>query len=83
MKKDEFLKIVKKDEELSRHSSYQIGGKAKYFLALDSQDKIIEILDYCQENNIRFFILGGGSNILFPDEGFEGLVIKYYYHHLK
>lgn len=76
MKKDDFLKLVKRDEDLSQYSTYKIGGKAKYFIELDSSDRIIEILDYCRENNIRIFILGGGSNILFPDEGFEGLIIK-------
>lgn len=55
---------------LSKHSNYKIGGPAKYFTVISSSDDLKGL------NKGRIFILGGGTNILFSDEGFDGLVLK-------
>jgi UDP-N-acetylmuramate dehydrogenase len=67
---------IKKNVPLRDYSTYKIGGPAKYFVKVKNKEKLKEALNFCQENNLKFFILGGGSNVLFSDEGFNGLVIK-------
>ena len=62
--------------ELSNYSTFKIGGTAKYFIELQTGEDIIKALKYCDENNLSYFILGGGSNVLFPDTEYDGLIIK-------
>lgn len=69
------LKIIK-NEILADHCTFGIGGPARCFAVVKSQEELKEALDFIKEKNLPFFVLGGGSNILFPDKGFNGLVIK-------
>jgi len=63
-------------ELLSSHTSLHIGGKAKYFLiAADSCD-IAKAKDFAEKEDIPIMIIGKGSNVLFLDEGFSGMVIS-------
>lgn len=64
------------DEPLLKHTSLGIGGNASFFVEVDTEEKLISLLKFVNENKIKFFILGGGTNILFSDDGFEGIVIK-------
>ncbi len=57
---------------------YQIGGIAQLVLDVSSKEEIYEALSYLKANNIRkIFFLGLGSNMLFPDEGFDGAIIRF------
>ena len=67
---------IKRDILLKDYSTYKIGGPARFFCIAKNNQEIKEALLFSKENNFKIFILGGGSNILFPDEGFDGLVIK-------
>jgi len=67
---------IKRDILLKDYSTYKIGGPARFFCIAKNSQEIKEALRFSKENNLKIFILGGGSNILFPDEGFDGLVIK-------
>jgi len=70
------LKNIKKDVSLAPFTTFKIGGRAKYFFVAHSQQQIIEALEQAQKYHLPFFILGGGSNLLVSDKGFDGLVIK-------
>lgn len=61
---------------LAKYTSFKIGGKAKYFFIGKNKDDIMGAIKWASENNERIFILGGGSNVLFSDKGFQGLIIK-------
>ena len=52
-----------------------IGGPARYFVGARSVDEIREALDWARSRRVEVFILGGGSNLLVSDEGFDGLVV--------
>ncbi|NIO18487.1 UDP-N-acetylmuramate dehydrogenase [bacterium] len=64
------------DEPLSRHTSLRIGGPASYFLELRNIEQLTNVIEFSQRENLDFFILGEGTNVLFPDKGFSGLVIQ-------
>ena len=64
------------DEEMSKHTSFKIGGKADIFAVVDSVEDLIQIEKYAKENNIFTFIMGNGSNLLVSDSGIRGIVIK-------
>ncbi len=61
---------------MANHTTFRIGGAAKYFCVVKSSDEFLAVARAAKENNIPFYILGGGSNLLVADEGFDGLVIK-------
>lgn len=73
--KKEFPEIIF-NEKLSRYSTFQIGGPADFFFRLKQTKDLSPLLKFCKKHKLHYFILGGGSNILFADEGFNGLVIK-------
>lgn len=54
----------------------RVGGEARFFCIVKSLEDLKEAVSFCRENKIKFFVLGGGSNIIFSDKGFDGLVIK-------
>lgn len=65
-----------KNISLANFSTFKIGGKIKYFLKAKNEKEIVEAIKWAKEEKLSFFILGGGSNILFSDKKFKGLVIK-------
>jgi UDP-N-acetylmuramate dehydrogenase len=67
---------IKENVLLSSRTTFRIGGPAKYFVEVSSEAEFIEALEYAQKNHLEYFVLGGGSNVLFSDQGFNGLVIK-------
>ncbi|MEO8210440.1 MAG: UDP-N-acetylmuramate dehydrogenase [bacterium] len=64
------------DVLLSNYTTIGLGGKAKYFLECKTVNEINSVLNFSKDNNLKVQVISGGSNIIFPDEGFEGLVLK-------
>ncbi|MBU1179558.1 FAD-binding protein, partial [Patescibacteria group bacterium] len=67
---------IKENEPLSKYTTFHIGGPAKYFVIVKNAEELREALKWAEEKGEKYFILGGGSNLLFSDNGFSGLVIK-------
>jgi len=61
---------------LAEFSNYKIGGPARYFVNVATVKKVKEALQWARDYHIKIFILGGGTNLLFDDEGFKGLVLR-------
>jgi len=53
-----------------------VGGPARYFAEAQTESDVREAVEYAQSRNVRLFVLGGGSNLLVSDSGFDGLVLK-------
>jgi UDP-N-acetylmuramate dehydrogenase len=68
--------LVKTHEPLARHTSLRIGGPADYFVIPASVDDILETLDFVRDRGLPWIVLGNGTNVLFPDEGYRGVIIK-------
>jgi len=68
--------LISQNVSLKKYSTFKIGGPAKLFAEPKSIAEIRELLMFCKKNKEKFFILGNGSNILFNDNGYDGLVIK-------
>jgi len=58
-------------------TTIKCGGDARYYAECNNENDLIEAIDFAKENHLKIQVLGGGSNIIFPDEGFDGLVIRY------
>ena len=68
--------VVKYDEPLKNHTTFQIGGKCIALIEPKKVEDIIEAIKICRENNLKFFVIGNGSNLLVPDDGYNGVIIK-------
>ncbi len=68
--------ILKEQVPLSKYTTFGIGGAARYVAEPQDLEELREALLFAEEEGLPYFILGGGSNVLFPDEGFHGVVIR-------
>ena len=68
--------MIKQNEPLANHCTYRIGGPARVLFSAADEREIIAGIEIAKENRFKTMILGGGSNILFSDRGFDGLVLK-------
>ncbi|MBT3230863.1 UDP-N-acetylmuramate dehydrogenase [Candidatus Uhrbacteria bacterium] len=74
--KEIFGDRIKENELLSKHLVFRVGGPAKWFATAQSADEIKAAIELCHESKIEYVVLGGGSNIIASDQGYEGLVLK-------
>jgi UDP-N-acetylmuramate dehydrogenase len=68
--------ILREYVSLAPYTTFRIGGPARYFAEVVSLADLHEALAFARERSCSIFVLGGGSNILISDEGFDGLVIQ-------
>lgn len=66
---------IEQDILLKNKTTFRIGGPARFYATIRSEDDIRDALRWAQENAVPVFILGKGSNILISDHGFRGLVL--------
>jgi UDP-N-acetylmuramate dehydrogenase len=74
--KESISSKIKRGVVLSKYTTFKIGGPADYFIEVKNEEDLKESVSWARDNNLPFFILAGGSNVLFSDKGYRGLVIK-------
>ncbi len=67
---------IKENVPLAPLTTLGVGGAARFFVRATSEDHVAAGVKYARENGLQIFVLGGGSNILVSDKGFDGLVIS-------
>ena len=66
---------IKIDEMMSKHTSFRVGGPAKVFLTVHSEESLRNILLALKRYEFPYFVLGNGSNLLVSDEGYDGVMV--------
>ena len=66
---------IQENVSLAEFTTLKIGGDARFFVSAKSETEIIETVQFARKRNLQIFILGGGSNVLIADAGFDGLVL--------
>ena len=66
----------KSNESLSKYTTFKVGGNAKVIVYPVNEDKLIELLRYLNKNNIMYKVIGNGSNLIFSDKEYDGVIIK-------
>ena len=69
-------KPLRRGVSLRRQSTFRIGGKADYFFAAGSARELVDGLRFARDRGISHYVIGAGTNILFDDDGFRGLIIR-------
>ena len=67
---------IEENVPLATFTTLKVGGPARFFAVANSDEDVAEALEYARSNRIPVFVLGGGSNILVSDDGFDGLVVQ-------
>lgn len=67
---------IKTNEDMSKHTSFKTGGKAMIYVKATTVEDVINVLKIVKEEEIPFVVLGNGSNILFKNDMFNGIVLK-------
>lgn len=69
--------LIQEHIPLKLYTTFGIGGPTRYFAEADSIEMFLELYKWGVANQQKIFVLGMGSNVVFPDEGYDGLVIRY------
>lgn len=67
---------IKINEPMKYHTSFRIGGPCDIMVLPQDDKDVSEVIEICTQNNIPFFVMGNGTNLLVKDGGIRGLVIK-------
>ena len=70
--------IIFENEIMKNYTTFRIGGKADVIVKPTSYEEVSTAVKLCKENNIPYYILGNGSNLLVADEGYRGVIIQIY-----
>lgn len=68
--------IIREQEPLTAHTTFRIGGPALYYLIPEGVEEVRDALQFAREKELPFYVIGRGSNLLFEDEGYHGVVIE-------
>lgn len=64
------------NEPMREHTTFRIGGPADYFITVNNTHELINVISTCKEHEIKYMLIGNGSNLLIRDEGLRLAVIK-------
>lgn len=70
------IKNIKKDLSLKQFCSFRIGGNAKLIASINNEKELKKLIKYCLKNDVPYFIIGNGTNVLFSDHEYNGVIIK-------
>ena len=68
--------LVFENENLKKHTTYKLDSKCKYLVMPSSIDNLIGLIKYLDNEKIKYFVIGNGSNIIFKNKYFDGVIIK-------
>jgi UDP-N-acetylmuramate dehydrogenase len=68
--------LIRENEPLALFTTFGIGGLARWYVEATSEDEVVEATAWARERGLALFVLGGGSNLLVADAGFDGLVLR-------
>jgi UDP-N-acetylenolpyruvoylglucosamine reductase len=68
--------VVRRDEPLAKRTTLRVGGPADIYVEPASEEDLVAVLKCCNEQGMKFFVLGRGSNLIVRDGGFRGVVIS-------
>ena len=64
------------NEPMKNHTTFKIGGPARFFITVYSTYSLLQVLKACIEYDVKYMVIGNGSNLLFSCNGFDGVIIK-------
>ena len=69
---------VKIEEPMKNHTTFRVGGSAAYFVMPRTAEEVAKVTELCAQENVPYYIVGNGSNLLVSDKGYDGVIIQIY-----
>ncbi|HEY4964274.1 MAG TPA: UDP-N-acetylmuramate dehydrogenase [Candidatus Saccharimonadales bacterium] len=66
---------IQENVDLANYSTMRLGGKTRFLIAVTSQDEVLEALNWANSRGLKILMIGGGSNIIWQDSGFDGVLL--------
>ncbi len=66
------------DEPMKKHTTFRVGGNADFFVKPSTAEEVKRVVALCKKENLPYYILGNGSNLLVGDKGYRGVIIQIY-----
>ncbi len=66
---------ILEQESMARHISFRVGGDADYFVTCHNKSELATVLSYLTEREVAHLLIGNGSNLLFSDNGYRGVIV--------
>ena len=78
---EELCKVVSedqilKDEPMDKHTTFRAGGKADYLVMPSNEEQVRDLVLLLKKENVPYYVMGNGSNLLVRDQGFKGVIIQ-------
>lgn len=70
--------LIKINEPMKDHTSFKAGGCTDFFIAPQNIDQLIRLVQFLKDNQVPYYIMGNGSNLLVRDKGFRGVIVQIY-----
>ncbi len=67
---------IYKEEPMKKHTTFRVGGNADYFVVPKTEEEVKNVVSLCKSEEMPYFILGNGSNLLVGDKGYRGVIIQ-------
>lgn len=67
---------VKENENMANHTTFKCGGNASVYIAPNSIDELVKVLEVLRQENYPHMVIGNGSNLLVKDEGYKGAIVE-------
>ena len=67
---------LKENVDLKNYNTYKLSSHARYLIEVKDEDSLVKLLEYLNSNNMSYYVLGNGSNVVIPEEDFDGVIIK-------
>lgn len=67
---------ILKNEPMKKHTSFRVGGNADYFIIIENENELKQVIKFANKNDIQFQLVGNGTNLLVTDKGIRGFVLK-------
>ena len=64
------------NEMMNKHTTFRTGGPARIFVKPKTIEHLVQVIKLCNKNNVFFFVIGNGSNLLVSDKGYNGVLIQ-------
>lgn len=75
LKKESFGKVII-NPEMSKFTTYRVGGPARVMVYPKSINRLVKLIAYLKEKQVPYKIMGNGSNLIFPSKGYDGVIVK-------
>ena len=67
---------VKENVDLKNYNTYKVSANARYLVEVKSEELLVSLIDYLKNNKVSYYVLGNGSNVIIPEEDFDGVIIR-------